>query len=140
MGRWVRKQCGTKIGTWTWLDEVPDIDALHGGEHDGCCECVWDSINDRDSTKAKHLCPTTSGFCRKEWQKKWIGKQCDRLCDVEGQCADSALLKVEALGMANAKDLRAHLVKQFGGAGGDVRSIAKMACQLQRGTLIFHLM
>ena len=123
MGRWVRKQYGTKIGMWIWLDEVPDIDALHGNDYDDYCETVWDSINDRDSTKAKYLYPTTSGFYNKEWQKKWISKQYDRLYDrVEGQCTDSALLEVEALGMDNAKGLRAHLVKQFGGAGDDVRA------------------
>ena len=72
MGRWVRKQYGTKIGMWIWLDEVPDIDSLHGSDYDEYCEIVWDSINDRDSTKAKHLYPTTSGFYRKEWQKKWM--------------------------------------------------------------------
>ena len=123
MGRWVRKQYGTKIGMWIWLDEVPDIDSLHGSDYDEYCEIVWDSINDRDSTKAKHLYPTTSGFYGKEWQKKWVSKQYDRLYDrVEGQCTDSALLEVEALGMDNAKGLRAHLVKQFGGAGDDVRA------------------
>ena len=66
MGRWVRKQYGTKIGMWTWLDEVPDIDSLHGRDYDDYCETVWDSINDRDSTKAKYLYPTTSGFYNKE--------------------------------------------------------------------------
>jgi hypothetical protein len=62
MGRWARKQHGTKIGMWTWIDEVPDIDSLHGSDYDDYCETVWDSINDRDSTKAKHLCPVSSGF------------------------------------------------------------------------------
>jgi hypothetical protein len=108
---------------WIWLDEVPDIGTLCGSDYDDYCETVWDSISDRDSTKAKHLCPTTSGFYRKEWQKKWISKQHDRLYDrVEGQCADSALLEVEALGMDDARGLRAHLVKQFGGAGDEVRA------------------
>ena len=30
MGRWVRKEYGTKLGMWIWRDEVPDFTTPNG--------------------------------------------------------------------------------------------------------------
>ena len=123
MGRWVRKEYGTKLDMWIWRDEVPDFTTLNGQDWDDYCAIVWDTINDKSSTQGKELYPTSSGFYNKKWQTRWIKKQYDKVYDqVEATCIGSAGMEVETLGMSDAKGIRAHLLKQFGGAGDDVRT------------------
>ena len=123
MGRWCRKKYGTKLGNHFWCNDLPDIDALMGADWDDYVEQVWDAINDQDAVMAKNLYPIASGFWTKRWHRKWNRKQFDKIFDkVEGLCTGAALLEVHQLGMDSAQQMRAHLVKQFGGAGDDVRA------------------
>ena len=123
MGRWCRKKYGTELGNKFWNNTMPDIDALKGDDWDSYCEMVWDAINDQDSVKAKHLYPVASGFWNKSWHHAWNRKQFDRIFDkVEELCTGAALLEVHQIGMESAPQVRAHLFKQFGGAGDDVRA------------------
>ena len=123
VGRWCRKKYGTELGNKFWVNDMPDLGALHGESFRIYCELVWDSIDDSNSTQAKGLYPMDSGFWDKKWQKKWIRKQFDRIFDkVESLCTGAAGLEVQTLGMENAPELRAHLHRQFGGSGDDVRA------------------
>ena len=101
MGRWVRKEYGTKLGMWIWRDEVPDFITLNRQDWDEYCAIVWDTINDKSSTQGKELYPTSSGFYNKKWQTRWIKKQYDKVYDqVEATCIGSAGMEVETLGMS----------------------------------------
>ena len=102
---------------------MPDVQGLHGSYWNEYCESVWDVINDKDSHKAKGLWEVSSGFWNKEWHLKWRTKQYDKLFDkVEASVEHSASLEVANLGMSKAHELRAHLFKQFGGAGEDIQA------------------
>lgn len=124
IGRWSRKKYGTVFGNHFWNDTLPDIDQiLSGSEWNQYCEDVWEVINEENPTKAKGLYPLTSGFWGTRWQEKWKRAQYDRIFDkVEACVSGMAALEVEALGMENARQLKKHLFKQFGGAGDDIRA------------------
>ena len=84
---------------------------------------IWEAINEVQPTKAKGLYEMNSGFWQHDWHERWRKQQYDRIYDkVESCVSDMALLEVEALGMENSPDLRKTLLKQFGGAGDDVRA------------------
>ena len=124
IARWSRKKLGTTFGNHFWQDTLPDMDAMtSGADWNDYCEDVWECINETDPAKAKVLYDLTSGFWSQGWHVKWRRGQYDRIYDkVEASVKDMAALEVEALGMENAKDLRKHLFKQFGGAGDDIRA------------------
>ena len=123
IARWCRKQYGTILGNQLWENSLPDVQGLHGSYWNEYCESVWDVINDKDSHKAKGLWEVSSGFWNKEWHLKWRTKQYDKLFDkVEASVEHSASLEVANLGMSKAHELRAHLFKQFGGAGEDIQA------------------
>ena len=114
MGRWCRKQYGTRLGNDFWANDLPDITILVGLLWDVYCETVWDAINDVDSSKAKLLYPVASGFWSKAWHFSWVRKQYDRIYDrVEALVTGSAALEVQSLGMLKSPQLRDHLHKQF---------------------------
>ena len=123
IARWCRKKNGTALGNMFWGNELPDLSNLHGNQWDDYTALVWDAINDVNSTQAKHLYPVSSGFYDKVWHHSWIKKQYDRMYDhVEAMTTGAAALEVQSLGMSKAPELRAHLHRQFGGAGDDVRA------------------
>ena len=119
--RWCRKKWGTIVGNMIWEDTLPDLDdQTLFQDH---CQEIWDSINDRNSTHAKELWMMTSGFWSKKWQMKWRVKQYDKLFDkIESSVKGSAALEVANQGMEKASKIRAHLMKQFGGAGEDLQA------------------
>ena len=104
-----------------WEDSLPDLETESGfNDH---CHGVWDCINDRNATQGKGLWSITSGFWSKKWQNKWRIKQYDRLFDkIESSVSGSAALEVANRGMERASKIRAHLMKQFGGAGEDLQA------------------
>ena len=121
IARWCRKKWGTSVGNLIWEDGLPNLDTLTEDEFYSHLNDVWDSINDSNSTQAKELWPVTSGFWSKKWHVKWRRKQYDKLFDrIESTVKGSAALEVANLGMDKAKELRHHLMKQFGGAGEDL--------------------
>ena len=124
IGRWSRSKYGTVFGNHFWLDTLPNIEELTDGtDWYQYCEDVWEVINDDNPTKAKQLYSMTSGFWEKRWHEKWVRAQYDRIYDkVEACVSGMAALEVEALGMDNARQLKKHLFKQFGGAGGRHKS------------------
>ena len=123
VGRWCRKKYGTEVGNFLWENDVPafvDMDRPDFKKH---CEMVWEAINDVNPTAGKTWLPRDSGFWATEWHVKWIKKQYDKIFDyVEANTKDDAALEVESLGMKNARELKKHLTKHFGGSGDDVRA------------------
>ena len=123
IARWCRKQYGTTLGNQLWEKSMPDLEDLHGDDWNSYCESVWECINEKDSHMAKGLWEVSSGFWNKQWHEKWRVKQYDRLYDrVESLVEGSAALEVANLTMENACNLRAHLLRQFGGAGEDIQA------------------
>ena len=126
IARWCRKKYGSEIGDMFWRNELPALagtDAIGGAEFNAHCEAVWDCINDTHPTKAKFLYEVASGFWARDWHKKWRKKQYDCIFDyVDSITEGQAAMEVSELGMNNAKGLRKHLQKQFGGSGDDVRA------------------
>ena len=124
--RWCRKKWGTVTGNLIWEDALPsleDSDIMDYFNFNDHCTEVWESINDSNSTMAKELWPMTSGFWSKKWQAKWRVKQYDKLFDkIEAPVTGSATLEVANLGMSKGSQIRAHLMRQFGGAGEDLQA------------------
>jgi len=114
------------IGNLIWEDALPslvDSDIMDYFNFNDHCTEVWESINDSNSTMAKELWPMTSGFWSKKWQSEWRGKQYDKLFDkIEASVTGSAALEVANLGMNKGSQIRAHLMRQFGGAGEDLQA------------------
>ena len=123
MFRWCRSKYDTKLGNGLWSNDLPDILDLQGDAWTEYTDMVYDSINDRNPSLAKSLFPVESGFYSKKWHRQWVRKQFDKIYDkVESLCTGAAALEVQTLGMENAPQMRAHLLKQFGGSGDDVRA------------------
>ena len=124
IGRWCRKKYGTTLGNMLWENSLPTfLDLGHGQLWQDHCEVIWEAINEVQPTKAKGLYEVNSGFWQHDWHERWRKQQYDRIFDkVESCVSEMALLEVEALGMENSPDLRKTLLKQFGGAGDDVRA------------------
>ena len=128
IARWCRKKFGTDIGDMFWRDELPVLslaepEAIDAAEFEEHCEVVWDSINDSNPSKAKYLYEAASGFWSRRWQMRWRKQQHDRIYDyVDSITEGYASMEVGEIGMGNAKGLRKHLMKQFGGSGDDVRA------------------
>ena len=67
--------------------------------------------------------PVDSGFWPVKWQTAWRKKQFDKLYDrIEATVKGSAEVEVANLGVGKAAEIRAHLMKQFGGAGEGVEA------------------
>ena len=122
VARWCRRKYGTEVGNFLWENDVPDIAEMDRAALKTYCEKVWDGINDVNTTAGKTWLPRDSGFWTSEFQIKWVKKQYDRIYDyVEANIKGAAALEVETLGMRNARELKKHLTKHFGGSGDDVR-------------------
>ena len=64
-----------------------------------------------------------SGFWGVKWQTSWRRRKFDKLFDrIEAKVKGSAEMEVANLGMDSAAEVRAHLMKQFGGVGEDVEA------------------
>ena len=123
MARWCRSRWGTQYGNHFWNNTLPNVEEYKEGEWNDYCSEVWDVINDMNPAKAKGLWDIQSGFYEKSWHHKWRKAQYDRLYDkVEASVTGMAALEVDGLGMNKAPQLKAHLHKQFGGAGEDIRA------------------
>ena len=126
IGRWFQNKHGTQVGDMVWRNEFPALygeGKLGGADFKGHCNIAWDSINDSNPSKAKHLYPMDSGFYERKWHEKWRKSTMERMYDhAESRSDGSAAIEIQDLGIENAEKARHHLMKQFGGAGEDVRA------------------
>ena len=122
VGRWARSKYGTTIGDALWRNEMPDLTGLNYAARMAHFQEVWDTIDNANSSKAKHLY-NNPVFWTAPWHEKWRTAAWDRLYDyVDSKTTGQANMEVVDVGMSKSPTLRKHLTRNFGGSGEDVRA------------------
>ena len=127
VGRWSRSRHGRKLGDMFWDNKLPKLfgdDAIGGNEFNQHAHLVWESIHYRTPKQAESLWRVESGFWTRKWHNDFRNWEYDKLYDkVESKLKGDALLELEALGRETPEKIQAHLRKQFGGSGEDLKAI-----------------
>lgn len=122
VARWCRSKYGTDIGNKLWKNEMPVLSAMPFADQQRHFQDVWDAIDMKNATRAKHLYENIA-FWSEAWHVKWRVGAWDRIFDyVDSKTEGQANMEVADVGMSGASTLRKHLTKQFGGSGEDVRA------------------